>query len=115
MPSFKPHPRNPQVNPVARDEGTSPSKPAVSQPVLRPVTGRRAPAQGGSNGSSRYAEPSPAEEGSQSGNPGFSSAWRPSNVSESWPMPEAGSTDEDEESGPTDPPSGDLYGGYDRF
>jgi hypothetical protein len=106
MPSFTPHARNPQVKPVTRDEESSAGKPAVSQPVLRPVAGRRASAQGGSNGGSRPAA-------DESSNPAFSSAWRPSNVSESWPLPAAG-PDEDEESGPTDPPSGNLHGRYYR-
>ena len=110
MPSFTPHARNPQVKPVTRDEESSASKPAVSQPVLRPVAGRRASAQGGANGGSRPAAPNLADE---TGSPAFSSAWRPSNVSESWPLPATG-TDEDEEPGPTDPPSGNLHGRYNR-
>ena len=111
MPSFKPHPRNPQVSPAGRDEASSPAKPAVSQPVLRPVAGRRASAQGGSNGGSRHAAPAQEQE---PGSPSFSSAWRPRNVSETWPLAGSGDTNEDEESGPTDPPSGNLHGRYDR-
>jgi capsular polysaccharide biosynthesis protein/Mrp family chromosome partitioning ATPase len=111
MPSFKPHPRNPQVSPASKDEPSSSSKPAVSQPVLRPVAGRRASAQGGSNGGSRHAA---ANQEQEPGNPSFSSAWRPRNVSETWPLAGSGDTNEDEESGPTDPPSGNLYGRYDR-
>ncbi len=104
-PSFKPHPRTPQVQQVARDEASTPGKPAASQPVLRPVAGRRASAQGGSNGGSRHAAPDQAEDSSQA-NLSFSNAWRPRNVSETWPLPTTGITDEDEESGLSDPPIG---------
>ena len=113
-PSFTPHPR---VQPVTRDESSTPtsSKPVVSQPVLRPVAGRRASAQGGSNGGgSRSAVPGHAEDGGLPANLNFSSAWQPRNVSETWPLPASGSTDEDEEPGLTDPPSGNLYGRHDR-
>jgi len=114
QPSFKPHPRTPQVKPVTRDDASAPSKTAVSQPVLRPVAGRRAPAPGGTNGgsSSRHATPHQAEESEQQESPGFRGAWRPGNVSETWPLPATGLPDEDEESGLSDPPSGDLYGGH---
>ena len=113
VPSFKPHPRTPQVQPVTRDESSTPGKSAPSAPVLRPVAGRRASTQGGANGGSRPAAPAHAEESGQSAG-SFSSAWRPRNVNETWPLPAAGRIDDDEESGPTDPPSGNLYGRYDR-
>jgi len=69
------------------------------------VAGRRASAQGGSNGGSRHAAPDQAEDSSQA-NLSFSNAWRPRNVSETWPLPTTGITDEDEESGLSDPPIG---------
>jgi hypothetical protein len=115
MPSFKPHPRNPQVQPVTRDESSTPSKSAPSAPVLRPVAGRRVSAQGGTNGASRHAAPAHAEESGQSGSPSFSSAWRPRNVNETWPLPATGLPDDDEEPGPTDPPNGNLHGGHHRY
>jgi capsular polysaccharide biosynthesis protein len=112
-PSFKPHPRTPVVQPVTRDESSTPGPSAPSAPVLRPVAGRRPSAQGGTNGGgSRHATPAHAEESGQSA--GSLGAWRPRNVNETWPLPANGLTDDDEESGPADPPSGKLHGRYDR-
>ena len=114
MPSFKPHPRTPQVQPVTRDESSASAKSVPSAPVLRPVAGRRASSQGGANGGSRHAAPAQAEESGQPASPSFSAAWRPRDVNEAWPLPATDRTDDDEESGPTDPPSGNLHGRYYR-
>jgi capsular polysaccharide biosynthesis protein len=98
---------------LAGDEAAGPP-----QPVLRPVASRRTAGPAGTNGGSRHAAPSHAQSdpirpaGTTQGraeppeSAGLHGGWRPRAVSETWPMPRSGLTDQDEEPGPADPPIG---------
>lgn len=104
-----PPPRSHQSQPrsLPRDEAAS-----TSQPVIRPVAGRRSSGSTGpSNGGSRHAAPSRHSDPTESADPGssartegpFSGAWTPRSVSETWPLPQTGPAEQGEEAGLSDP------------
>lgn len=98
-----------------RDEGSRSGPPLIrpvtgrSTSVSTPVSSRHAASGQDAKSASGSAEVPPAmksgsaDSGEAPGAGGFSSAWTPRSVSETWPLPMGAPTEEDEEAGVSDP------------